>query len=158
MTGGGPRPRGGVALRGACRRHSLRFTVCAMIVGIGIDLVQIGRVAELLERRGERALRRLFTPGEVERCRGGRSPRESFAARFAAKEAFFKALGTGWGRGGDWTEVEVVSAPSGAPGLRLHGRAAARAAARGVSRLHLSLTHTGDLTGAYVVLEGEPAR
>ncbi|HEX2093160.1 MAG TPA: holo-ACP synthase [Longimicrobiaceae bacterium] len=126
-----------------------------MIVGIGMDLVQIGRVRELLERRGERALHRLFTPGEVARCRGGRSPAESFAARFAAKEAFFKALGTGWGRGGRWTEVEVVSAPSGAPSLRLHGTAAARAGARGVRRIHLTLTHTEGTAGACVVLEGD---
>ena len=120
-----------------------------------MDLVQIQRVWEVLERRGERALARLFTPAEVARCRGGRSPRESFAARFAAKEAFFKALGTGWGRGGAWIDVEVVSAPSGAPSLRLCGAAAAHAEARGVRRIHVSLTHTGDLAGAYVVLEGE---
>lgn len=119
-----------------------------------MDLVQIGRVHELLERKGERALRRLFTPAETARCLGARSPRESFAARFAAKEAFFKALGTGWGRGGAWTEVEVVSAPSGAPSLRLHGTAAALAGAAGVRRVHLALTHTGDLAAAYVVLEG----
>lgn len=126
-----------------------------MIVGVGMDLVQIQRVHELLERKGERALARLFTPAEVARCRGGRSPRESFAARFAAKEAFFKALGTGWGRGGSWTEVEVVSAPSGAPSLRLHGAAAALAEAAGVKRVHLSLTHTDELAAAYVVLEGD---
>ncbi len=126
-----------------------------MIVGVGADLVQVQRVWELLERRGERALLRLFTPAEAARCRAGRHPPESFAARFAAKEAFFKALGTGWGRGGRWTEVEVVSAPSGAPSLRLAGTAAEVAEARGVRRCHLSLTHVEGLAGAYVVLEGE---
>jgi holo-[acyl-carrier protein] synthase len=126
-----------------------------MIVGVGMDLVQVRRVDELLERKGGRALARLFTAAEAARCRGGRSPRESFAARFAAKEAFFKALGTGWGRGGAWTEVEVVSAPSGAPSIRLHGAAAARARAAGVLRVHLSLTHTDELAAAYVVLEGD---
>ncbi|HEV2149272.1 MAG TPA: holo-ACP synthase [Longimicrobiaceae bacterium] len=129
-----------------------------MIVGIGTDLVQVARVWALLERKGDRALRRLFTPAEVARCRGGRSPRESFAARFAAKEAFFKALGTGWGRGGAWTEVEVVSAPSGAPSLRLHGSVAALAEAAGVRRVHLALTHTDELASAYVVLEGGAGR
>ena len=129
-----------------------------MIVGVGMDLVQIVRVDALLERKGERALARLFTPAEAARCRAGRSPRESFAARFAAKEAFFKALGTGWGRGGAWTEVEVVSAPSGAPSLRLHGAAAALAEAAGVRRVHLSLTHTDELAAAYVVLEGDASR
>ena len=126
-----------------------------MIVGVGMDLVQVRRVDALLERKGGRALARLFTAAEAARCRGGRSPRESFAARFAAKEAFFKALGTGWGRGGAWTEVEVVSAPSGAPSIRLHGAAAALARAAGVARVHLSLTHTDELAAAYVVLEGD---
>lgn len=121
-----------------------------------MDLVQIRRVAGVLERRGERALARLFTPAEAARCRASRSSAESFAARFAAKEAFFKALGTGWGRGVAWTEVEVVSAPSGAPSLRLHGAAARAAAERGVTRTHLTLTHTGEVAGAYVILEGDP--
>lgn len=124
-----------------------------MIVGIGVDLVVIPRFGELMERRGEAALARFFTPGEVERCRASKSATESFAGRFAAKEAFFKALGTGWGLGGRWTEVEVVSAPSGAPGLRLTGRAAEAAAERGVTAIHLSLTHTDDTAAAFVVLE-----
>lgn len=124
-----------------------------MIVGIGTDLVPVPRIADLLARRGDRALRKLFTPAEVERCRCAGSPAESFAARFAAKEALFKALGTGWGRGGAFNEVEVVSAASGAPSLRLSGRAAAVAERNGVRRIHLSLTHTGELAGAFVVLE-----
>ncbi|HEX6040731.1 holo-ACP synthase [Longimicrobium sp.] len=125
-----------------------------MIAGIGMDLVNIPRFAELMERRGPAALRRFFTEAEVERCRQSKSAPESFAARFAAKEAFFKALGTGWGLGGRWTEVEVVSAPSGAPGIQLTGRAAEAAAERGVRGIHLSLTHTEDTAGAFVVLEG----
>jgi holo-[acyl-carrier protein] synthase len=124
-----------------------------MILGVGIDLVRTARVAGLLERRGERALARLFTPAEAERCRAARAPDESFAARVAAKEAFFKALGLGLGPGGEWTEVEVVSAASGAPSLRLTGRAAAVAEERGVRRIHLSLTHTDDTSAAVVVLE-----
>jgi len=125
-----------------------------VIVGIGVDLVAIPRFAELLERRGDAALARFFTADEAERCRASRSSAESFAGRFAAKEAFFKALGTGWGLGGRWTEVEVVSAPSGAPSLRLTGRAAEAAAERGVSAVHLSITHTHDTAAAFVVLEG----
>jgi holo-[acyl-carrier protein] synthase len=124
-----------------------------MIVGIGVDLVAIPRFGELLERRADAALARFFTTEEAERCRASRSTVESFAGRFAAKEAFFKALGTGWGLGGRWTEVEVVSAPSGAPSLRLTGRAAEVAAERGVSRIHLSITHTHDTAAAFVVLE-----
>ncbi|HET6232437.1 MAG TPA: holo-ACP synthase [Longimicrobiaceae bacterium] len=126
-----------------------------MIVAIGADLASISRVAAMMERRGERALARLFTPAEARRCHASRHPPESFAARFAAKEALFKALGTGWGRGGCWTDVEVVSAPSGAPSLVLSGEAARCAAERGVRRIHLTLTHTGDTAAAFVVLEGD---
>lgn len=125
-----------------------------MIIGIGIDLVEVSRIRELVERRGDPALRKLFTEGELARCRAGGRPAESFAARFAAKEAFFKALGTGWGLGGAWNEVEVVSAPNGAPSLRLAGGAERAARERGVTRMHLSLTHTEQTAAAYVVLEG----
>jgi holo-[acyl-carrier protein] synthase len=125
-----------------------------MILGIGIDLVEVSRVDDLVARYGERALRRLFTAAEVERCGRSRAPSESLAARFAAKEAFFKAVGTGWSRGLAWTEVEVVSAPSGAPELRLSGAAERLARERGVSRIHLSLTHTDTLASAYLLLEG----
>lgn len=124
-----------------------------MILGIGIDLVPVERMRGTLRRHGKRAIGKLFTPGEVERARSGADPDASFAARFAAKEAFFKALGTGWGRGGRWTDVEVVSAPSGAPSLRLSGAARAHADAMGVTRIHLSLTHTDALAAAYLVLE-----
>ena len=124
-----------------------------MIAGVGIDMVPIERLWTLLARRGDRGMRRLFTPAESARCRASRHPPESFAARFAAKEAFFKALGTGWGRGGRWTDVEVVSSPAGAPTIRLSGRAARIADERGIVRVHLSLTHSGDTAAAVVVLE-----
>ena len=125
-----------------------------MIVGVGIDMVRIERVWGVLQRRGERAYARFFTAAERERCGGSRHPPESFAARFAAKEAFYKAMGTGVGIAGAWTEVEVVSAESGAPSIRLSGRAAELAAERGVRRIHLSLTHSDDTAAAFVVLEG----
>lgn len=125
-----------------------------MIIGIGTDLIVVQRISTLLSRRGERALQRLFTPDEAAYCERKADPAASLAARFAAKEAFFKALGTGAAQGGDWREVEVVADLGGAPSLRLSGRAAARAAERGVRRLHLSLTHTDELAGAFVVLEG----
>jgi holo-[acyl-carrier protein] synthase len=143
-------PRGALTLRarGVWRKAA------RVIAGIGVDLVSIPRFAQLMERRGDAALARFFTAAEVERCRASKSAIESFAGRFAAKEAFFKALGTGWGLGGRWTEVEVVSAPSGAPSLRLSGRAAEAAAEQGVSRIHLSITHTDETAAAFVVLEG----
>ena len=118
-----------------------------------MDLVEVRRVAELLERHGERALARLFTPEEVAYCRASGRAMHSFAARFAAKEAFFKALGTGCGAAGAWAEVGVVRDVSGAPSLQLSGAAARSAEARGIRTLHLSLTHTEELAGAYVVLE-----
>ena len=126
-----------------------------MIVGLGIDVVRIDRVWAVLERKGGRALRRLFTAAEAARCGASKHPPESFAARFAAKEAFFKALGTGWGIGGAWTEVEVVSSASGAPSLRLSGKAAGLAAERGATRIHLSMTHADDTAAAVVILETE---
>lgn len=125
-----------------------------MIVGVGVDMVGIERVWGVLERKGERAYARFFTAAERERCGRSRHPPESFAARFAAKEAFYKAMGTGVGTGGAWTEVEVVSAESGAPSIRLSGRAAEMAEARGVRRIHLSLTHGDRDAIAFVVLEG----
>ena len=124
-----------------------------MIAGLGMDMVRIDRVWALLQRKGDRALARLFTPAEAERCRASRHPPESFAARFAAKEAFFKALGTGWGIGGAWTEVEVVASRAGAPTLRLAGLAARLAEERGVVRIHLTLTHSDDTAAAVVILE-----
>jgi holo-[acyl-carrier protein] synthase len=124
-----------------------------LIIGIGLDLVEVARIERTTRRFGARALARLFTPGEVKRCAAARCPAESYAARFAAKEAVFKALGTGWGRGPAWHEVEVVSGPGGRPELRLSGRIAEEARARGVSRFHLTLTHTSGLAAAVVVCE-----
>jgi holo-[acyl-carrier protein] synthase len=124
-----------------------------MIVGSGIDLTEIGRVQKTVERYGARFLDRVFTAGEQEYCLGKRRSAESLAARFAAKEAAAKALGTGISRGVNWLEIEVVREPGGRPVLRFHGRAAEFAAHLGVSRAALSLTHTAELAMASVVLE-----
>src|SRR4051812_27585900 len=124
-----------------------------MIVGLGMDLVRTERVWAVLQRKGQRARQRLFSAAEAARCDQSRHPPESYAARFAAKEALFKALGTGWGIGGAWTEVEVVSAESGAPSLRLTGLPARLAAERGVTAIHVTLTHAGEYAAAVVVLE-----
>jgi holo-[acyl-carrier protein] synthase len=131
-----------------------------LIVGIGVDLVEIDRVESLLTRHPGRGEERLYTAGEVAYCRGHRSPAESFAARFAAKEALFKALGTGWGAGTSWREVEVLIGDRGAPRMRLHGETARLVAARGVQHVHVTLTHTQGLACAVVILEGsvEPQR
>lgn len=125
-----------------------------MILGIGIDLVDIPRLEAVLERHQGRAHKRLFTAEEIEYCSSAGRPGESYAARFAAKEAFFKAVRAGWGQGVTWTEVEVVSAPSGAPDIRLHGGARKRAETLGARRIHLSLTHGGEVAAAFLILEG----
>ncbi|HSH45810.1 MAG TPA: holo-ACP synthase [Longimicrobiales bacterium] len=124
-----------------------------MIVGTGMDLVTIQRFRGFRERRGERGLVRVFTESELQYCMSRVDPAPSLAARFAAKEAFFKAIGLGWGVGGGWLDVEVTRDDRGAPGLDLSGRAAETAMERGVIRSHLSLTHTDEVAGAVVVLE-----
>lgn len=129
-----------------------------MIVGLGLDLVEVARVRKLRERRGESFLRRVFTDDEARACLERADPDSPLAARFAAKEAGMKALGTGWAQGVGWRDVEVVSAPGTAPRLRFHGEAAARAAALGVAAVHLSLTHDAGAAAAVVVLEGTGSR
>ena len=130
-----------------------------MIVGVGFDLVDIPRVAALLAGKGERAEARLFTPGEVAYARGRAEPARHLAARFAAKEAAYKALaGSEQARGIGWRDVEVAVEWDGRPRLVLHGRAAERAAALGVVRAHLTLTHADQVAGAVVVLEADPPR
>jgi holo-[acyl-carrier protein] synthase len=125
-----------------------------MIVGSGIDLVEVARIQYAVERYGGRFLDRIFTPAEQEYCLRKRSAAESFAARFAAKEAGAKALGTGIQRGVTWLQIEVVRDSSGKPGLVFHGGAAQIAARLGAARAVLSLTHTEALAMASVLLEG----
>ncbi|HZF68946.1 MAG TPA: holo-ACP synthase [Gemmatirosa sp.] len=125
-----------------------------MIVGIGLDLVDIPRIARLLEAQGERAMARLFTAGEAEYARARAEPARHLAARFAAKEAAYKALaGTEHARGIGWRDIEVATAWDGRPLLVLHGRARARADELGVVRAHLTLTHAEAMAAAMVVLE-----
>lgn len=123
-----------------------------MIVGVGIDHVDAGRIADLLERFGKRGERRLFTDGEFERCRDRPRPAECLAARFAAKEAFVKALGTGL-KGMKWTDVEVQGSEGEPPRLVLHRGARAALEARGGTRAHVSLTHEAGSAMAVVILE-----
>lgn len=125
-----------------------------MVVGTGVDLVSVPRIEAFRVRHAERGLRRLYSERELSYCLGLAASAPSLAARFAAKEAFFKALGTGFGRGGRWLDVEVARSASGRPVLLLHGRAAELARAAGVRRIHLSLTHTDALAAATVLLEG----
>jgi holo-[acyl-carrier protein] synthase len=127
-----------------------------MIVGSGIDLIEIGRIQQSLDRYGQRFLRRVYTPAEQAYCLRKRKAAESLAARFAAKEAGAKALGTGISQGVNWLEIEVGREPGGRPTLRFHGRAAERAARLGVVHAALSITHTAELAMVSVVLENGP--
>ena len=126
-----------------------------MIVGSGIDLVEIGRIQRSVDRYGQRFLDRVYTAAEQAYCLRKRKSAESFAARFAAKEAGAKALGTGISHGVSWLEIEVVRQPGGRPTLHFHGRAAEIAARLGAARAALSITHTTALAMASVVLEDE---
>ena len=125
------------------------------IIGLGIDATDIHRIAETIERYGDRFLHRIFTEGEVAYAMRRRTPAIHLAGRFAAKEAAMKALGTGWGEGVGWRDIEVLRLPTGLPSLRFHGRALERLTALGAHRAHLSLTHSRDLALAHVVLEGK---
>jgi holo-[acyl-carrier protein] synthase len=124
-----------------------------MIVGSGIDLVEIGRIQRSTDRHGNRFLDRVYTAAEQAYCQSKRNSAENFAARFAAKEAGAKALGTGISSGVSWLEIEVVREASGRPTLSFHGRAAQIAASLGAARASLSITHTATLAMASVVLE-----
>jgi holo-[acyl-carrier protein] synthase len=128
-----------------------------MILGIGTDLAEVDRIEQSIARFGERFLRRVYTPREKQYALRKKNSAERFAARFAAKEAGMKAIGTGWRRGVTWQDFEVVNEPSGRPTLRLSGAAAEFAARLGVIRISLSLTHTVKMAMAVVILEGSDA-
>jgi holo-[acyl-carrier protein] synthase len=125
------------------------------IVGTGIDLVEVPRIAASIERFGERFLTRIFTPDEIRYCRSKHNAAERFAARFAAKEAALKAIGTGWRGGVAWVEVEVRREPGGRPSLHYSGKAAEYATRLGMKRASLSLSHTAEAAIAQVILEGD---
>lgn len=124
-----------------------------MIIGVGLDIVPIARIAALLDRHGARARDRLFSTTERADCEGRAYPAQHYAARFSAKEAVLKALGAPPGL--RWVEMEIHSAEGGRPVLHLSGAAAAAAAARGVDSSHVSLTHAGGMAAAVVVLEAK---
>jgi holo-[acyl-carrier protein] synthase len=124
-----------------------------MIVGTGIDIAEVPRIREAIERHGERFLKRVFTEGEIQYCESKANRVERYAARFAAKEAGMKAIGTGWNHGVRWRDIEVARKPGGRPTLLLHGKAAEFAAKLGATNIALSLTHTAEEAMAQVILE-----
>jgi holo-[acyl-carrier protein] synthase len=124
-----------------------------MIVGTGIDIAEVPRIAESIERFGDRFLRRVFTEEEIRYCDSKANRVERYAARFAAKEAAMKALGTGWNRGVRWRDIEVFRQPGSRPTIKFHGVAAEFAAKLGTKNIALSISHTPELAIANVILE-----
>ena len=124
-----------------------------MIVGTGIDIAEVPRIRQSIERFGDRFLKRIYTAGEIRYCDSKANREERYAARFAAKEATMKALGTGWNRNVGWSEIEVVRERGQAPTIALSGKAAAFAQKKQLTRFHLSLTHTAAQAIAHVIAE-----
>ena len=124
-----------------------------MIVGTGIDVIEVPRVAEALSRFGDRFRTRVFTAEEIAYCDSKRYPAQRFAARFAAKEAAMKAIGTGLRHGVSWQDFQVTREKSGRPLMVLRGKAAEFAAKLAVKRISLSITHTSEMAMAQVILE-----
>ena len=124
-----------------------------MIIGIGTDLAEVGRIRDSIERFGPRFLNRIYTEGERAYAQSKANSAERFAARFAAKEAGMKAIGTGWNFGVTWKDFEVVNERTGRPTLRLSGVAEAVARRLGVQRVSISLTHSKETAFAVVILE-----
>src|SRR5499427_10960602 len=124
-----------------------------MIVGTGIDITEVDRIEASMERFGRRFVERLFTPDEIRYCESKANKAERYAARFAAKEAGMKAIGTGWSRGVRWQDIEVQRLPGGRPTLAFHGKAGEFFSRLGATQAHLSLTHTKGMAMAVVILE-----
>jgi holo-[acyl-carrier protein] synthase len=124
-----------------------------MIVGSGIDIAEVPRIRNSIDRFGERFLARIYTQGEIRYCQSKANSVERYAARFAAKEAAMKALGTGWSHGVRWRDIEVSREPGGRPTLVFHGKAAEFAGRMGALHVALSLSHTTEQAIAQVILE-----
>jgi holo-[acyl-carrier protein] synthase len=124
-----------------------------MIVGSGIDIAEVPRIAHSIERFGSRFLGRIFTEGEIRYCDSKANRVERYAARFAAKEAAMKAIGTGWNCGVAWRDIEVCRLPGGRPTIAFHGKAAEFAARLGTRHIALSISHTEQFAIAQVILE-----
>lgn len=124
-----------------------------MIAGIGVDMVDVARIQAMLDRYGERFLRRVYTEAETDYALSGANKAERLAGRFAVKEAAMKALGTGKSQGILWRDVETVRGRAGKPVVHLHGQAVKWAKLRGVSAVHVSITHDGGKAEAFVILE-----
>jgi holo-[acyl-carrier protein] synthase len=126
------------------------------ILGIGTDIIEVLRIAQMIERHGELFITRVYTDDEIEYCSARKAATQHYAGRWAAKEAVLKAIGTGWVRGISWRDVEVRNQPGGAPVVALRGGAREVVERRGIRRLHITISHCRCHAVAYAIAEGEP--
>lgn len=124
-----------------------------MIVGLGVDIAEISRIEDAVRRHGQAFLERVYTPAEISYCERHKKKFERYAGRFAAKEAAMKALGTGWRKGVRWRDIEVKNQPGGKPLIAFTGASEEHAARLGAKRYTVSITHSGNLAFAEVILE-----
>lgn len=125
------------------------------VLGIGTDITECLRIAQLIERHGELFITRVYTDHEIAYCSSRKAATQHYAGRWAAKEAVLKALGTGWRRGISWRDIEVRNLPSGAPSIVLRGGARDVFERLGIERLHISISHSRTNAIAYAIAEGE---
>ncbi len=121
------------------------------ITGIGTDITEVSRIEKAIERQGEQFIRRIFTANEIKYCSSMKYPAQHYAARFAAKEAFLKAIGTGWSKGACWTDIEIGRNEEGSPFLVISGKTLELAQKSGCSGFFLSLSHTDNYATAQVI-------
>jgi holo-[acyl-carrier protein] synthase len=125
------------------------------ILGIGTDIVECLRIAQMIERHGELFIARVYTDAEIEYCRERKAATQHYAGRWAAKEAVLKALGTGWRRGISWRDIEITNDGRGAPTVTLHGGAEEVRQRNGIERMHVTISHCRCHAVAYAIAEGE---
>ncbi len=130
-------------------------TAMQRIIGIGTDITECLRIAQMIERHGELFINRVYTPLEIQFCQSRLHATQHFAGRWAAKEALLKALGTGWRRGISWRDIEVVSEGGGAPSMQMHGEASNVAKHLGIERVMISISHCRSHATAYALAVGE---
>jgi len=126
----------------------------SQILGIGTDIIECLRIAQMIERHGELFITRVYTPHEIQYCQTRKQATQHFAGRWAAKEAVLKALGTGWRKGISWRDVEVRNEPGGRPTIVLRGGARDVLEARGIETMHISISHCRSHATAYAIAEG----
>lgn len=126
----------------------------AQIIGIGTDIIECLRIAQMIERHGELFIARVYTPLEIQYCQSRKLATQHFAARWAGKEAVLKALGTGWRKGISWRDIEIRNDPGGRPSVEIRGGAADVVEQLGIIEMHISLSHCRSHATAYAVAEG----